>query len=474
MKARASLRSLYVLLGTATIVAASCGSGARPPHVVLFVVDTLRSDRLGCYGYPRPTSPRIDALAADGALFLDATAQSGWTRPSMVSMFTGRYVTSHRTDVRDEEETLAETFARAGYRTIGVVANLGLTRKGGFDDGFDRYELLDADMPRRKTVDSDRLTERAFEELDEAREASPNAPVLLYVHAFFPHAPYFRYASFDAALPVDGVPATGPEGWREDVLAERGLPGPWDDDLRPIDLGRGRYDQEVRFTDRAFGRLLDGLEERGLLSDAIVALVSDHGEGLWDRVGNFAPGKDRGLDADELFYMSHGAHLYEEAVRTPFVLWGAGVPARVESTPVENVDLFPTLLELTGVAGPAGLHGHSLVPLLRGGPAPNRDAVFAHLDHKQVVREIETGLKLTVPGDAPQSPHHEVELFDLGADPLERANLAGEREADRARLGARLEAWRAAHPSGIDGALDESERDVLEGLGYTETELGED
>ena len=444
--------------------------------MIVIAIDTLRSDRLSCYGYERSTSPRIDELASAGALFLDVTAQSGWTRPSMVSMLTGRYVTAHRTDIGANEVSLASAFSGAGYRTVGVIANRTLTRKAGFASGFDSYSVFNAELPRSRSVEFDHLTGRVWEQLDaEPSGSRGQQPLFLYVHAFFPHAPYVRHVAFDDVLPVDDAPRPSPDGWRESVLRVRARSQREDGELRPIDLSRGRYDHEVRYTDLMLTRLLDGLAKRGLLEHAVVALVADHGEGLGDHAANLDPRKQASATPSDLFYMAHGAHLYEESIRTPFVLWGRGVPPGARfSDAVENVDLFPTLAELAGIAVPPGLHGHSLVGLLHGGPAPPRDAVFSYLDHKACVRELSSQLKLTLPGRAAQSEFHTVELFELSSDPYERHNLYGERPEDEQRLRGRLAAWIDAHPSQSDDALDDDERALLEALGYTSTELGDE
>jgi arylsulfatase A-like enzyme len=124
----------------------------RRPDVFLIVVDTLRADHLGCYGYPRPSSPNLDRLAAEGAVFEDATSQASWTRLSMVSMLQGHYVTDYRDVFEEKAPTLAEVFHQAGYRTVGEVANILLSADAGFGRGFDHY---DARGPSKEDKASD-------------------------------------------------------------------------------------------------------------------------------------------------------------------------------------------------------------------------------------------------------------------------------------------------------------------------------
>src|SRR5262249_15813054 len=134
----------------------------------------------------------------------------------------------------------------------------------------------------------------------------------------------------------------------------------WRNTLRELQRARGRYDQEVGFTDRVLGEVLERLRTLGVLQNAVVALVSDHGEGLWEHVNKGSPEQLRSLGPDGFFFQGHANHLYEEAIRTPFILWGTGVPhGKRIPAPVENVDLFPTLCALTGIDSPRTSEGQA-------------------------------------------------------------------------------------------------------------------
>ena len=195
--------------------------------------------------------------------------------------------------------------------------------------------------------------------------------------------------------------------------------------------------------------VFERLAEEGVLDNAVVALVSDHGEGLWERVRPY-PAEKRPQRPRDFFYQEHGFDLSQEALRTPMLIWGAGVPAGLRiSEAVENIDLFPTLYELAGVPLPSGLHGQSLVPLLQDdGRWTPKQAVFSYALVGGMTRELSSGLKFTSPTvyehELRQTP---ARLFDLGADPLERSDLSGERADDAARLFALLESWRARYPT---------------------------
>ncbi len=447
------------------------------PDVLLVVVDTLRADRLSCYGYPRSTTPIIDRLAQEGVLFEDVTAQFSWTVPSMVSLFSGRHVPDRREILVPEVPALAETLQRAGYRTFASVANQLLDEKGGFGRGFESY---DARPSRQRKRRADPEHSRDLHELvndledplraalaEERRGGDRRAPFFVYLHAYEPHDPYWPRKRFETELPVDAAVPGWPTPWHLDQLERDGVEAAAEQ-LADIHRFRAQYDHEVRYVDEQLGAALERFEELGLLEHAVVALVSDHGEGLWDHrapVSGEAP-------PDEFFYGEHGAHLYREAIETPLVLWGAGVPVGVRVTaPVENVDLFPTLLELANVALPPGLHGHSLLPLARGQGAARPHVFSFGADGRSCVRETASGLKLVVTSD------ERLQLFDLASDPSERDDVAAARPDEARRLHALLLEWEQSHGGGdVDPELirdDWEDVERLLRLGYTELDIGE-
>lgn len=482
-------------LGSATLllVVASLGCSeptpARKPDVVLVVLDTLRADRLSCYGYPRPTSPFLDRLASEGALFEDVTCQFSWTRPSMVSMFHGRYLTSFRDALHPEIPSLAEVFRSAGYRTVGVVANQLVNEDGGFARGFDHFDVRATSAPgdsNRVFRDLAELGRDLWDPLGQAMEAGDGErpPLLVYIHALDPHAPYEPHADLDAELPIDEALPVEPPEWLAETMRELGPPGPegdrdWSRGLRQLHHERGLYDQGVRYTDRELEKIFDRLRELGVLEHAIVAVVSDHGESLWEHVTPLPPDELAELPPYELFYQSHGASQYQEVITTPFILWGEGVPAGLRlAQPVENVDLFPTLLELADVATPGGLQGRSLVPLMERRPDEWREFVFAYGVHGNAVREPKTGWKLILPrGNALQAGHGP-KLFDVRADPHERHDVSAENPEVVERLVRAWKQWRDAYPidDNLSAAMgrrtDREHQRLLKSLGYTDLDVG--
>ncbi len=480
----------------------------RRPNVVLIVVDTLRADRMSSYGYGRQTTPRLDELAREGTLFDDVTAQASWTLPSMVSLLTGRYNTTARSDISESIPTVAQSFRRSGYTTLGLVANPSMTRNAGFSRGFDLYikddrrARPDGDMtgtpPPRTTPPIDEIADiGVLESIEDALwdalervqgfGEQGDAPLFLYLHPFDPHKPYSEHPRYDAALPIagaEGAPPLALGAWHAERLRQEGPPAPrhdpdWSQALAAIAAERAAYDQEVRYTDDALGRILDGLRERGLLDDAIVVLASDHGEGLWDHLSGRP--LEEATSPQLFFYQEHGGHLYQEATRTPLLFWGSGVPegTRVAEA-VENVDLVPTLFELAQIPVRSELHGTSLVDLMHGRAASPHELVITNAQHKATVRDPATGLKLTVVHDNPRARHHKPELYDLANDPLERNDLLAQRPDDAARLRQGFEAWVTAHPDpdsdsdgGGGGVRDAEQQAILNELGYTGFDIGD-
>lgn len=451
----------------------------RPPDVVLFVVDTLRRDYLSCYGYPAPTSPRIDAFAAQGALFEDPTSQCSWTKPSMVSLVTGRYVTSYRDLVFEDAPTLAEVFKGAGYRTAAVVANTLLDEEAGFTRGFDWYDLSNKPNPelpgKRLARDLEDLEAALWPILDGALapgEGGQRPPLFLVVHAMEPHFPYDLRPEYDEELPLEAAtPLRAAQ--REDFLANGPAapaedPG-WVQGFDRLRNERGRYARDIREADRLLGRLVDRLAARGVGENALFALVSDHGETLFEARTPLPPADRASLPPYRYFYREHGVYLREGLINTPFILWGAGVPPGLRvPDPVENVDLFPTLLELAGLPRPAGLHGQSQVPRLLGEPSPQREFVFSAVFQHRAVRETATGLKLVIPTEAGRASGFRPALYDLGSDPQELVDLLPDRPQDGKRLAEALDTWirRYPTPSTLGRELSARERSALEAMGY--------
>jgi arylsulfatase A-like enzyme len=426
------------------------------PHVVIYLVDTLRADFLGCYGHAAPTSPRLDAFAREGLLFTDAWAQASWTRPAVASIFTGLHVGTHGVDREDrvlpaELRTLAEALKAGGYRTGAFVANHLLGGRFGFDQGFDTWNGGDSSLYGGP---ASRLVDRALGWID-----AGNGPAFLYVHAMEPHSPYVPSA--EDAAPFEIEPYHGDRDTR--ALLRLGQLG----SLPPEGLRflRARYQGEIRQSDRAFGALVDGLRGRGLLDGSIVVFTADHGEELLDHGGT-----------------EHAKTLYQELVRVPLVArlpGGRGAGRRLDE-PVQQTDLLPTLLRLAGLPVPGSLQGRDLAPHWTGQaqaepppPVLFSEERFAVVD-KFAARSGDWKLILNNDGPELWRARSHLELYHLGRDAGERRNLASSQAVVVPFLRRQLDGFRRAQAALLAAreravvTLSREEREQLRALGYVE------
>jgi arylsulfatase A-like enzyme len=474
--ARARVVGFALSLAAAACCVLSCrsdsGTGpdaaAERPNVVLVVIDTLRADHVGAYGYARDTTPRIDALfAARGTLFERAYAQAPWTLPSAASYLTGRHPgelqrsRSAGVVIPDDVPTLAERLRAGGYRTAAFVANPTLFPAAGFDRGFDTWWLPPARVESLARPAGD-VVERAAPWLE--AHAGGEEPFFLYLHFIDPHDPY-------------SSPDTG--GERSPFLPDYGgrLTG---HDVHALYLGQqalaegeaeaaadraqitALYDSEIAWVDRALGELVDRLPPE-VVRETLWIVTSDHGEELHERGG-----------------WKHGHTLYDEQVRVPLLVrWDGEVAAgRRVGGGVRLLDLVPTVLAAASVETPGELPGLDLLPVLRGGALPLRPAAAQRLSFGPVLAGVVSeGWKLVLynarepyePADALQRAtfaldHRRLErvaLFDLVRDPAEVRNLAAERPDKLAelaplvlgQLGRELPGLRVSAGAGLAGRI---------------------
>jgi len=414
-------------LGLLAGVLAGCGPGEPAPGIVLVVLDTLRADRLGCLGGPRPASPHLDALAAEGVLFEEAVAHASWTLPSMAALLAGRLPTATVFDGR-LRESLVEQLADAGFETAAFTEGGYVSATFGLDLGFGLFREQEGEVGlfRGGGEAGKGGIERTFAAAVAWLGQVGDRPFFLLVHTYEVHAPY-RRRHFARDPPPPGL---GPTFELADVLRiRRGLlpVGP-----REQAWLEALYDGGVLEADRHVGELDFELRRLGLAGRTTLAVTSDHGEDLGGRFPNYAG--------------DHGHALYEEQIRVPLLLRGPGLPAgRRIRDPVRLVDLLPTLLEIAGLAPPPGLDGRSLLPLLRGGDPPPPETLLrttgeAGKPARVGLRSGRFKLVVSDPLAHPRTPS--MELFDLEHDPAERHNLAEEEPELRARLRARLRTLR--------------------------------
>lgn len=311
------------------------------PNLIVVLVDTLRADNLGCYGYGRETSPHLDAFADAGLLYENAIAPASWTWPTTASVLTGQYPLHHgvldafRCTLGMEKTTLAEACSRAGMKTAAFVANLIISKSRNFDQGFTTFRSMNWSRAGAM-VDA---FEKWVEKTKEGR-------FMAYLHFIDPHSPY---------EPPDEYVSRFSDPKDEHRLPEsefgkiRGQVNSRSRDVTKADrlaVGNAldRYDAEILYWDEQFGRMLKTLKRLGLMENTIIAVTSDHGEEFLEHG-----------------YIGHGLSLYDTSLRVPMVLCGPGIePGRVKEQ-VQLISLMPTLLEAIRVdPGDAIFDGPSL------------------------------------------------------------------------------------------------------------------
>jgi arylsulfatase A-like enzyme len=415
--------------GALLALAVACAAPARP-SVVLITIDTLRADHLGCYGYGRPTTPHIDALAKESLLFERAYTTLPRTTQSVASILTGRYPKSHGARglfarLPATNLTLAEVLHERGYATAAVVSNTFLRPGQGFEQGFDTYDnpedRWDADAAMA-------ITAGAVRWLDGRGE---RGPFFLWVHYLDPHWRYTPPAPWDRAFdPGFKEPFT----LYDDLDRNRVTKGQviFGGVLTPrqVEHVAALYDGEIVASDAAVGVLLDRLAR--VAPPLVVVLTSDHGESLGDHGYRFA----------------HGEYLYESSLRVPLLVRAPGaVAAGTRATGLaENVDVAPTILRLLGVDAMQGVEGRPLLLAqdaagapARFAPAPGRSFTHAESDfqliHPENPRYYVRGPagRWTSASDGrykliliPRAGDELLEMYDLERDPAEARDLSGE------------------------------------------------
>ena len=409
-------------------------------NVILISVDTLRADRLNCYGYrQRRVSPNIDALAADGILFDNHIAASPWTTPAHLSMFTSLHPTSHGIttpfgNVLDQMEqgrpfnklpgsatTLAEVLTTHGFTSAAFTGGVSVDPQIGFDQGFMTY-----------TTNMYRLNEKNMSQLIDWFDSLRDLRLFVFWHTFELHAPYLGTSFLDGLLPPETVAAL------QDYLGQlAGQP------INPVDTpnvagyllyDHGAYNLQVTEAmyvggihsfDRWFGRLIQSLRELGQYDRSLIIFTSDHGE-------EFADHDPRCI------YNWHGHTLYEELLRIPLIikLPGQRYAGTRVSAVCRTVDIMPTILDTLSIP-PTGLsmQGVSLRPLWEQPDSPGSRVAFSEsLNEPHEKKGVRTDrYKYIVSVSAESVAQHgrhvildqaqQRELYDLLADPVEKVNL---------------------------------------------------
>lgn len=360
-----------------------------PRNVILLVVDTLRADRLGCYGYARDTTPNLNQMAKAGTLYRDHRPQGVITIPSMISMMSGLYVAGPEEVLPEYQPTLAELIQRAEFKTVGLAGNKNLTDDRGFDRGFDSFERVEGG---RGHVIVRKFKTWYNQNKDSAEKAGG---FFAWLHFMDPHSPYSPdpdlKKKFDTPRPDQ---AELVKRWREyypEVAKLGSNPPSLQKFMHQMIEVNNLYDAEVASTDRAIGALRKFLRDRGLDKNTLLIVASDHGEQLYEarryaedvrRMTNLG----RSQSPTCYFDYGHGTSFREESWRTPLIIDGPGFEENAEITTLTaNLDLMPTVLDYFGVRTPPNIQGFSLY----SETPPARDHVFGYTSDVYVVKDAD-------------------------------------------------------------------------------------
>lgn len=434
------------------------------PNIVLFVIDTLRADRVNCYGYDQSvTTPRLDALASEGVRFEQAYSPSPWTLPTMASVMLSRFACEHgalstRTKLPSGIPTMPQRLQKLGYNTLGLYANGMVAAEFGFDRGYRRYQPSGVN---------------SAEQVAELLRQASGGPFFLYVHNIEPHNPerdappvagisaalreemHERYKAYRSATRVDFT--LGRSAGLTDTTAEQ-------DEQKAffrehLEEWSQLYDAAIHLSDERLGSVIDWLRERGEWDNTLFIVMSDHGEEFFEHGG-----------------WTHGQAVYEEQIRVPLVIRfpGGRFAGRTFHEPTSLVDLMPTIFSwLDRMEDVTDAAGRDLLAALEGG-----EHAAAALDDSQAAAGLSSGSGhargcpcRSSPGPRMVAVRHDVmnhyrpfhkrrgefnlvirdgrwkaiwnvepdrvELYDLCGDPHERHD----RSADEPETAARLRAW---------------------------------
>lgn len=471
---------------------ASASTGRTPEIVLLVSLDTLRADALGTYGYDRFTSPVLDAFAAGGVVFEDASSTAPWTLPAHASMFTGLHPKRHgalttATALSPDVPTLASVLERAGWQTAAVVSTVWLERDAyGLTRDFTKYRELEVPADRRSP--STLVTDQV---IDWVRERGHDR-LFVFAHYYDVHGDYASLPEFERLFvgpydgPIDGTatqlrqanlsekhlalcrrdfdPATCRFGAGADVLELDADTTRLLLDERDARHLKDLYDAGIRQLDTELARLFGFLADEGLEEETLVVVTSDHGEAFLEH-GQVA----------------HYSTEFQELLHVPLILRGPGVPAGARvGAPVSLVDIVPTVLALVDAPTPSDLDGLDLAPLWRGADSSRFEDRFLYgeasggLTHRMIVEDVIPIRRSVRRGRFKlqyESIGETISLYDLDVDPLEQVDVAAEHPEVTAALRGALDRRHAGPDTAAPGGgervvLDPEEIERLRALGY--------
>jgi len=426
----------------------------RKPNIILIVIDTLRADHVGCYGYRRNTTPNIDHLAQETVLFKNAISPASWTLPAIAALLTSQYpcvlgIYDAPAVINQTYPLLSQLLKQYGYTTAGVFSHVLLSSRLGFGRGFDSYH--DKTSPyRRAGATSSEVTQQTLALLQKEHEQ----PFFLFLHYFDPHYNFILHEQYDYYPQYrGGLRSNHPiiKLWRmRHELSE--------DDMRYL---LALYDSEIAFTDEHIGRLLDELKEKGFYDDSIIIVTSDHGEEFMERG-----------------WIGHCTTLYQELLHVPLIMKFPGFKPRIIDPSAGLIDIMPTVYRHLGLKIPDALEGRALD--LSRGHSTATGPIFSETFNPQV-HQPETAepiaFRAIVLGDWKliyDEIRNSRQVYNLSDDPHERNNLSAQHSERNRVLERLLSKWldyvkTKQKPGTIKDASElftPEQRKQLESLGY--------
>lgn len=399
-------------------------------NLLIFTLDTTRSDHIGCYGYPSINTPNIDFVANEGILFQNATSQSPLTLPSHSSIFTGTYPPFHGVKdnggfyLEEDKVTLAELLQAKGWVTGAFVGAFVLDSRWGLDQGFDHY-YDNFDFAKYKRIglasvqrEGGEVIKAFFEWFDK----NSNERFFSWIHFYDPHTPY-----------------DPPEPFKSQY------------ENQPF----GSYDGEIAYVDFLIGKVLDSLREKKLLDKTIIVIVGDHGESLGEHNES-----------------AHGFFIYDATVSVPMIIRipSASLQGKTISSQVQNVDIMPTLCEILDLPISENVQGQSLLPLILGRKMKKERMAYSETYYPRYhygwsdLKSLRTSKYKYILAPRP-------ELYDLDLDPHEQENIYEQNRPLAEKFAQELKALEEKiAQEGIEDKgpqkLDDETREKLMALGY--------
>lgn len=390
-------------------------------NVLLVTLDTTRADRLGCYGYQKAKTPRLDSLASKGIRFLNVYCQAPLTTPSHCSILSGTYPIFHHVHnngiyaLRPEITTLAEVLKAKGFETAAFVGSFTVDSRFGLGQGFDVYDDQFAEGQAFKALNSERKAEKVFEAFSRWFDKNHSGQFFCWVHFFDPHLPY-----------------DPPSPYKEE-------------------FAENPYDGEIAYMDDYVGKVVDKLQEKNILANTFLILAGDHGEAFGEKVE-----------------AGHGIFLYEGTMKVPLVFYAENhIPQGMIVKPrVRLIDLMPTVLDMLDIQANKDIQGLSLLPYIAG---KKKESLSSYIE-TYFPRENYGWSELVglVSGDWKYIRAPKEELYNLKKDPGETINVIDEQKKIAQDKRTKLDETIARNSSLLSAKreMTAEEKERLRSLGY--------